>query len=794
MTTTRHAHESAGADLLGGMGASPPRHSDPQLVTGRAQFIDDIEPAGTLHVAMVRSSYAHADIISIDASAALRLEGVHAVLTGPELRRLATAQPVGWQQIANQRPGPTWAMAVDRVRYSGQIVAAVAAESRALAEDAAELVEVEYEPLPAVMTIEQALAVDAPRIVADWPDNVFASETYSTGDCDGAFERAPVRVSERLSVGRSFGCPLETRGCVATWEPGGRLELWINSQSPNRVREVLAEVLDLPVSDVRVRVPAIGGGFGSKANYYGEEIICCLLARQTMRPVKYIEDRAESFFATSHARQQEIEIEAAADELGTILALRAHVVGVLGGEISSVGMGPVWLSAVSVPGPYRIANLSLSVTGVMTNRTPYGSFRGWGAPKAAFAMERIIERLARQIGVEPNDVRRRNLVRPEEMPYANGIFATLDSGRYEHCLDVCIERLKSDGWYEFRDRARAAGRKVGIGFGCFVESTGIGPSRVMAALGIKQGGFDEAVVRMDSTGAVTVFTGQTEMGQGMTTALAQICADELGVPVARVTVVSGDTDSCPYTGYGTGGSRVAAVSGVAVRTATIELRHQILRVAANMLEAAPEDLEIDVDAVRVRGVPDRGVALATVAHAAYRSLDQAGPDAVPTLQGRAVFDPIALTYANGVAAAVVEVDPITGGVQVCGYTMVDDCGTVINPQIVDGQLHGGIAQAIGGALFEHLVYSNEGQLLTTTFMDYLLPTAAEMPPFATEHVHTPAPNTPGGMKGVGEAGTVPGYAAIAGAVDDAIGSPERRVTEMPITPQHVVEMCKNPAL
>jgi carbon-monoxide dehydrogenase large subunit len=294
---------------------------------------------------------------------------------------------------------------------------------------------------------------------------------------------------------------------------------------------------------------------------------------------------------------------------------------------------------------------------------------------------------------------------------------------------------------------------------------------------------------MDSTAAITVFTGQTEMGQGMTTALAQVCADELQVPVDRITVVSGDTDACPYTGYGTGGSRVAAVSGVAVRAATVELREQIIRVASHLLEAAPEDLEIDIDHVRVVGVPAQGISLEQIAHAAYRSLDLTGPAGVPTLQGRSVFDPVALTYANGVAAAVVEIDPATGRVDVLGYTMVDDCGTVINPQIVDGQLHGGIAQAIGGALYEQLVYSEDGQLLTTTFMDYLLPTAAELPPFATEHVQTPAPQTPGGMKGVGEAGTVPGYAAIAGAVDDAVGAADQFVTAMPITPEHVVAMC-----
>lgn len=779
--STRHEHEVAARS--DGFGAAPIRRSDPMLIQGGARFIDDIEPAGTLHVAMVRSPYAHADLRSIDVAAALDHPGVHAVLTGRELAALVTGpQPVGWQQIDNQRPGPTWAMAIDKVRYCGQIVAAVAAESRALAEDACELIDVDYEPLPAVMTIEQALASDAPILVPGWPDNVFGSQTYSAGDVDRAFASAAVTVSAELSFGRQFGCPLETRGCVAEWDDTGRLELWINSQSPNRSREVLSEVLGVPINSVRVRVPNIGGGFGSKANYYGEEIITCLLAKLAGRPAKYIEDRSESFVATSHAREQEITVELAADLEGNLVGLRSHVDAILGGEISSVGMGPPWLGAVSVPGPYRIRNLSLSVRGVMTNRTPYGSYRGWGAPKAAFIMERAIDKLANELGMPANEIRRKNLVTPSEMPYANGIFATLDSGQYERCLQIAEERLKDDGWYAWRDRARAEGRLVGIGFACFVESTGVGPSRVMERLGVKQGGFDEAVVRMDSNGSITVFTGQTEMGQGMTTVLAQVCADELNVSIDRVTVVSGDTDSCPYTGYGTGGSRVAAISGVSTRMATAELKDQLLSIAAHQLEAAIEDLEIGEEGVYVRGVPDLRVQLEQLARSAYRNLGGLPDSTAPTLVGRAVFDPISLTYSNGCAAAIVEVDRTTGEPRVVGFVMVDDCGTVINPQIVEGQLHGGIAQAIGGALYEELVYDEEGQPRATSFVDYQLPTAAELPPFTIDHLETPAPNVPGGMKGVGEAGTVPTFAAVAGAVDDALGA-GFVVRRVPISPE-----------
>lgn len=783
MPSTRHGHDTT---EMGGVGSTVQRHDDHALLTGRATYVDDVEPSGVLHVAMLRSPVAHAKILGVDARAALELPGVHAVLTGDDVAAMATVQPVGWEHIDDQRPSPTYAMAIDRVRYVGQIVAAVAADSRALAEDATELIEVDYDPIAAVMSIDDALSPDTPPLVPGWDDNIFGSQTYTTGDPDDAFAEADIHLTEELTIGRQFGCPLEGRGIVADWDLGtGRLEVWANSQSPNRLREVIAEVLDLAVADVRVRVPTIGGGFGSKANYYGEEILCCALSRRAGRPVKYIEDRRESFFGTSHAREQRIKVELAATRDGQITGLRGHVIGVLGGEISSVGMGPVWLSAVSMPGPYRIPNVSLSVTGVMTNRTPYGSYRGWGTPKAAFAMERMVERLAMEIGVDSVDIRRRNFVKTSELPYHNGIFATLDSGDFHLALETCVEVAAQNGWPERRVSAQGEGRRIGIGYASFVEATGIGPSRVMSELGIGQGGFDEAVVRMDSTGRVTVYTGQAEMGQGMSTTLAQLAAEELNIPESAIRVVSGDTDACPYTGYGTGGSRAIAVGGVAVAQAARELREKLLEIASHQLETSADDLQVQGDRIEVRGAPDLGVTLREVAHAAYRRLTKIDHATEPTLQGRSVYDPTSLTYANGCAAALVEIDDGTGAVSVIGYIIVDDCGTVVNPQIVDGQLHGATTQAIGGALLEQLVYDDEGQLLTTTFMDYLLPTAMDTPRFLTEHLEFPAPNTPGGMKGVGEAGTIPAAPAIAAAVEDALGGDRFLVRSLPIRSEDV---------
>ncbi|QWF20041.1 xanthine dehydrogenase family protein molybdopterin-binding subunit [Nocardioides sp. LMS-CY] len=759
----------------------------PAALSGAAHYVNDIEPPGTLFVAMLRSPHAHALVRGIDVAAARALPGVHAVLTGAEVLDRAGPHPVYWQ-LTGQRTPQTRAMAVDRVRYHGQVVAAVAAESRALAEDALELIAVDYEPLPVVATVAEALAPGAPLLVPEWPDNVFGEQVYGTGDTDRAFADAAYVVEEEFDFGRSFGAPLETRGCVVEYEPvAGRFEVWINSQSPNRVREVVSEVLGVPQARVRVRIPAVGGGFGTKANYYGEEILACLLARSTGRPVKYVEDRDESFVASSHARQQHLKVALAADADGRIVGLRGDVVGTLGGELSSVGMGPVWLAAVSLPGAYRIENIRVRARGVMTNRSPYGSYRGWGAPKAVFAIERTVDRLARTMGLDPQELRRRNLVTPEEMPYANGILARLDSGDYRECLSR-VEALTVDaGWPDTIREARSAGRRVGMGYACFVESTGIGPSRVMSAIGVEQAGFDEAVARMDADGQVTVYTGQAELGQGILTTIAQTVAHELGLPPERVEVVSGDTDRCPYTGYGTAGSRGAAVGCEAARLAGVELRDQVLGLAADRLEADPAELVMDEHGVGVRGVPGRRLTHAEIGRAAYRDLTLAGDGFSGTLQGRAVYDPTAMTYSYGAAAALVEVDAETGEVRLLDGAMVDDCGVVINPDVVEGQLVGGSVQALAGALFEELVYDADARLTNPDFHGYRLPRTTDFPPLRLGHMETPSPASGSGVKGVGEAGTLPWAPALCAAVDDALADTGVFVTEVPLRPERLLE-------
>ncbi len=775
----------------GMIGAAVRRLEDQRLVTGRGQFIDDVELPRMLEAAILRSPHPHARLVRIEATRALALPGVHAVLTGRELAEVARPQPVIWH-VPGQQVTNTYAMAVDRVRWVGQPVVAVAARDRYVAEDALTLIEVEYEPLPAVASLEAALAEGAPRLYDDWPDNILARATLAKGDVEAAIAAADVVVRQRFTIGRHFACPLETRGCVATWDPyTNAIELWLNCQGPSLTRDFLGEVLGVPLHHIRVRAPNLGGGFGCKLDLYGEEIIACVLSRRAGRPVKWIEDRSESFVATSHAREEVIDAEMAATKDGKITGIKATVYGVLGGTTQMVAGGPAWLTMSTVTGPYDVPHISSTFVGVVTNRAPSGSYRGWGQPEANFVHERLLELTARRLGIDRNEMRRRNLPRPEAFPFNTGLALTFDSGRYAECVDLCLDGLRQHDWWARQDEARRAGRSVGIGFGFHIEMTAFGPTRALNDAGFDHSGFDQAIVRIDSSGRVTVSTGQIDMGQGLSTTLAQVAADTLGVPLADVTVVSGDTASCPIPGYGTGASRGAALGGATVIGASAKLRQQVLRIAGQLLEVAPEDLTIEEGRIAVRGVPDRGVTMAEVGSAAYRQLSGGLPaDMPPTLEERCVIDPEAFAVTYGCTATMAEVDRETGVVTVLDYLTAHDCGTVINPTIVDGQLHGGAAQAIAGALYEDLVYNDAGQPLTTTFIDYLVPTASEVPRFTHLHMETPAPHIPGGIKGMGESGTIPGFAAIANAIDDALSDLGVVVTSLPITPPRLLELIR----
>lgn len=773
-------------------GASIRRTEDPRLLAGRGQYIDDVTVPKMIEAAVLRSPVAHARIVKIDTSRARELPGVFDVITGQDLAALAGPQPVIWFPIPDQRIARTRALATDRVRWVGQAVAAVVATDRYVAEDALELIDVEYEQLPVVADLDAALAPDAPKLYDDWPDNVSGSLTYTAGDAEAAFASADLVVKASFTHGRAFGCPLEPRGCIVDWDSfEGTIHVWLSTQSPNLARDLLAEVFDVPVHKIRVRTPHLGGGFGNKFDFYGEEVIAAVLSRRTGRPVKLIEDRSDSFVATSHSRDQRLEFEMALRNDGTIVGLRGVSYGVLGGAFGTVGSGPPWASVLTCMGPYKIPNLDVTVRAVVTNRSPYGSYRGWGVPKGNIVHERLIEMAARELGMDRAEIRRRNFPTPDEFPFFSGVAFTYDSGRYADCLDLAMSKVDELGWRERQAQARAEGRSVGIGYSFHVEPSAYGPSRILNLVGLAHSGFDEVTVRMDSVGKVTIYSGQINMGQGTHTIYAQLAADTLGVPMDDVVVVTGDTDSCPYTGYGTGGSRAAPLGGAAILRASGRLRDKVFRVAAELLEASPDDLQIEDGRISVKGTTGRSVTTRDVGDAAYRRLlDRLPEGEIPTLEEVDVFDPPNMATSYGCTALLAEVDRETGMVTLLDCLQAHDCGTVINPMLVDGQLAGGLAQALGGGLLEELVYDEDGQLRTASFMDYLLPTAMEIPPFHFFHQETPAPDIPGGIKGVGEAGTIAGVSLVGSAIDDALSDLGVTVTRFPVTPPRLLEQIR----
>jgi carbon-monoxide dehydrogenase large subunit len=770
------------------VGRRMPRREDAELLTGRGRFIGDLSRPGMVHAVFLRSPYPHARILSIDASRALAMPGVHAVLTGADLPEDLSAQPN--THLFGERETPYFALARERARYAGEPVAVIVADSQYIAEDARDEVLVDWEPLPSVGDADRALAEDAPLVYddRDWPDNVAATFEQEMGDVDGAFDEADVVVTERYRIGRQFGCSLETRGVLAEWDENvGELTLWTSSQIVHITRDLLAAVLGLPEHRIRVLVPRMGGGFGAKFHFYPEETAVALAARATGRPVRWVEDRMESFLATVHAREQRVEISMAAREDGTITAVKGDLVGDMGAALHTVGYGPLWLTAVMITNVYEIPHARVRARAVVTNKTPLGSFRGWGQPQANFVVERTVDRLARELGMDRADLRRRNFIPPERLP-RKSLHHTLDSGDYPRCLDRALELLDERGWSQRQRELREQGRHVGIGISFYTENSALGPSRMLNAGGVQQGGYDIARVRVEPGGEVTLYTGLCEMGQGVTNALAQVCADNLGVHPDQIKVVTGDSSQVPYTGYGTGASRGAAVGGAAVMRASRKVREKAMRIAGHMLEANPDDLEAEDGRIFVRGTPTAAVTMADVGRAAYLRAIELPEGEDPGLEAIEAFDPPQFAWPYGANIAVVEVDIETGEVSFLDYLYVHDCGTIVNPLIVEGQIMGAVAQGIGGALFESLPYDEEGQPLFGTFMDYVLPTAAELPRLVMEHQHTPSPNIPGGMKGVGEAGTIGSPAAVVAAIEDALAPYDVRINETPVTPSTILAL------
>jgi carbon-monoxide dehydrogenase large subunit len=780
------------------IGARIPRNEDPRLLAGRGCFVDDVRPANVAHAAVLRSPHARARIVAVDAARARALPGVALVLTAADLGDADQPAPLLIPHPDLTHPRTPRPLAADEVRYVGEPVALVVADDRYVAEDALEAIDVTWEPLPPVATLEAAQAGGAPRVHADVPGNRAARVAQRVGDPAAAFARAAHVFRDRLWIERSCGSPIETRGVVADWDArAGTLRVWDSTQAPLPIKNGLARLFGLPEFNVEVIAPDVGGGFGTKIMlFYPEEILVPLAAIRLGRPVKWIEDRREHLTASNQERGQRHDVEVAVDGDGRILALRDRFVHDAG-AYTPYGIIVPLITSTQLPGPYRLRHYTVDFDVVYTNTAVVTPYRGAGRPHGAFVMERMIDLIARELGLESIEVRRRNFIQPDEFPWDVGLTfqdggpTRYDSGDYPRGLELALERIGFAGFRARQAEARRAGRHLGLGVACCVEGTGIGP-------------YEGAHVRVEPSGRVLVATGLTTQGQGHGTTFAQIAADALGCDPADVTVITGDTSRFNW-GAGTFASRALVTSGTAIAIAAGTVRQKALKVAAELLEVSPDDLEMASGTVRVRGVPGRALtlgALATVANpiryaygkdsadAALR-LVKPRPGAVlapgeePGLEAHGYYAPPQATFASGCHAAIVEVDPATGALTILRYVVHHDCGRMVNPTIVEGQIRGGVAQGIGGAFYERIVYDAGGQPLTTTFMDFLIPTATDVPAIEIVHTETPSPLNPLGVKGVGEAGAIPGPALIAAAVDDALAPFGVRVREMPLDPERL---------
>ncbi|MFI5272968.1 MAG: xanthine dehydrogenase family protein molybdopterin-binding subunit [Ktedonobacterales bacterium] len=767
-------------------GASVKRREDPRLITGKAMFTDDVKLTGMLHMAVLRSPYGHARINSIDTGKARALSGVHAVYTGADLEGSLNPVPCAWLiPDSDLKVPPYHALARDRVRFTGDGVALVIAETQAIAQDALNLIAVDYTPLPAVTSQEQAAAPDAPRIHDDAPGNLAFHWKFGTGDVDAAFQNAEVIVKHRFVQQRLVPNAMEPRATVADWNSGSEeITVYNTTQNPHIARFLGSVTTNIPENKIRFIARDVGGGFGSKIPFYPGDALAMFASRELGRPVKWTEGRSENFVATIHGRDQITEVELAAKRDGTMTGLRVKALSNMGAFLSTAAPGvPTWLFALIVPGCYTIPAYKCDVFGYFTNTTPTDAYRGAGRPEAAYLMERMTDLLAAELGMDPVAVRRKNFIPVDAFPYTTAGSLTYDSGNYQGALDKALEMVDYTGLRQQQQALRQQGRYIGIGLSSYVEVCGLAPSPAAGAMGFQGGLWEAATVRVLPTCRVVVLTGTNPHGQGEETTFAQLVADQLGISVEDVDVVHGDTGAITM-GWGTYGSRSTAVGGTAIYRATQKVVEKARKLAAHLLEAAYDDIVFDTGRFHVAGSPEKALTIQDVALQA--NLGWNLPEGmVPGLEENHFHDPTNFTYPFGTHICVTEVDAATGEVKILRYVAVDDVGVVINPMIVDGQVHGGIAQGIGQALYEHAIYDDSGNLITGSMLDYAVPNATQLPVYETARTETPCPHNGTGIKGVGETGTIASSQAVVNAVVDALAPFGIRHIDMPLTPERV---------
>ena len=759
------------------------RKEDPRLIQGLGHYVDDVQLAGMHYAAFMRSPYAHAKIRSVDLSKARMAPGVVLALAGADVAGAIGPVPCA-AQIPDMKSAPRPVLATDRVRFVGEAVAVVVANDRYAARDALDLIEVDYEPLTPVVDPEKALAKGSPVLHAGHANNAAYKWELEGGDLKAAFKSADKVIRQRLINQRLIPVPLEPRGALAEYRPGEQqLTLWSATQIPHLLRTQIAALLAIPETQVRVIAPEVGGGFGSKLNVYPEEALVAYLAMKTGHPVKWIESRRENFQATIHGRDQIADVEVAFKRDGTILGLRCQVIADLGAYYQLLTPLIPTLTGLMMTGCYKIPAARMELIGVFTNKMATDAYRGAGRPEATYLIERVLDLVAAELKKDPVEVRRKNFPQPKDFPYATPTGLIYDSGDYDKALDLALQKADYKKLRREQAAQRKKGRLVGIGISTYVEICGMGPSSAMPA-----GGWESATVRIEPTGKVNLLTGASPHGQGQETSFAQMGADILGLEPGDVQVVHGDTAVVPY-GIGTFGSRATAVGGTAAYKSLLKLREKLAKIAGHMLGEDASKMEFAGRKIFSKSAPKKSVAFADAVGAAYVA-KTLPPEMEPGLEATTFYEPANFTYPFGTHICVVEVDPETGQVRLLRYVAVDDCGNVLNPLLVDGQVHGGIVQSIGQALFEGAVYDEQGQLLTGELMDYAIPRAADLCWIETARTVTPSPVNPLGVKGVGEAGTIAATPALAGALVDALSPFGVRHVDMPLTREKIWRLMR----